>query len=96
MAMDFLGIPATSSPSERINSMAGRSFTAVWQSLSVFIETMCSRLWLDAHVLHIPTNRESAAAPQAAVHNIDDNQNDWLVLGGMREEKYGQRARLPA
>ena len=45
MAMDFLGTPATSTPSERVNSMAGREFTTARQSLStdIFIKTMCLR-----------------------------------------------------
>ena len=28
MAMDYLGTPATSTPSERVNSMPGREFTS--------------------------------------------------------------------
>ena len=45
MAADYLGTPATSTPSERVNSVAGCEFTAVRQSLSsfVFIQTMCLR-----------------------------------------------------
>jgi hypothetical protein len=44
MPADYLGTPATSTPSERVNSMAGHEFTAARQSLSssVFIQTMCS------------------------------------------------------
>ena len=34
MAMDYLGNPATLTPSERVNSMAGREFTTARQSLS--------------------------------------------------------------
>jgi hypothetical protein len=47
MAMDFRGTPATSMPSERMNSMTGgRDFTTARQSLSseIFIKTMCLRL----------------------------------------------------
>ena len=43
MAMDYLATPATSTPSERVNSMAGREFTSARQSLlsDIFVKTMC-------------------------------------------------------
>jgi hypothetical protein len=44
MAMDFRGTPATSMPSERVNSMTGGwEFTSARQSPSseIFIKTMC-------------------------------------------------------
>ncbi|BBN17194.1 hypothetical protein Mp_7g12680 [Marchantia polymorpha subsp. ruderalis] len=46
MAMDYLGTPATSTPSERVYSATGREFTCMRQSLpsSVFIMVMCLRL----------------------------------------------------
>ncbi len=63
MATDYLGTPATSTPSERVNSMAGREFTATRQSLSssVFIQTMCLRSWIDARVIKVPSNRAKVA-----------------------------------
>jgi hypothetical protein len=64
MAVDYLGTPATSTPSERVNSMAGREFTAARQSLSssVLIQTMCLRSWIDARVIKVPSNRAKVAA----------------------------------
>jgi hypothetical protein len=64
MAADYLGTPATSTPSERVNSMAGREFTAARQSLSssVFIQTMCLRSWIDAKVIKVLVNRAKVAA----------------------------------
>jgi hypothetical protein len=64
MAAYYLGTPATSTPSERVNSMAGREFTAVRQSLSssVFIQTMCLHSWIDARVIKVPSNRAKVAA----------------------------------
>jgi hypothetical protein len=43
MAMDYLGTPAPSTPSERVNGAAGRKFRSARQSLSSssFIQTMC-------------------------------------------------------
>ncbi|CAK9267976.1 unnamed protein product [Sphagnum jensenii] len=63
MAADYLGTPATSTPSKRVNSMAGREFTTVRQSLSssVFIQTMCLRSWIDARVIKVPSNRAKVA-----------------------------------
>jgi hypothetical protein len=45
MAADYLGTPATLTPSKHMNSVAGRKFTAARQSLSssMFIQTMCLR-----------------------------------------------------
>jgi hypothetical protein len=64
MAVDYLGTPATSTPSERVNSMAGREFTAAKQSLSssVFIQTMCLRSLIDARVIKVPSNRAKVVA----------------------------------
>ncbi len=58
MATDYLGTPATSMPSKRVNSMAGREFIAAKQSLSssVFIQTMCLHSWIDARVIKVPSN----------------------------------------
>ncbi|BBN16354.1 hypothetical protein Mp_7g05660 [Marchantia polymorpha subsp. ruderalis] len=50
MAMDYLGTPATSTPSKRVNNVA------------VFIMTMCLRSWMDAKILKVPANRAIAAA----------------------------------
>lgn len=62
MAMDYLGTPATSTPSERVNSMAGREFTTARQSLSsaIFVKTMCLRSWMKASVITIPSDRQKA------------------------------------
>ena len=90
MAMDFLGTPATSTPSERVNSMAGREFTTARQSLStdIFIKTMClRRSWMKAGVIKIPADRHKAASlkvrfPAAAidqmVSTIEDEQEQWV------------------
>ena len=62
MAMDYLGTPATSTPSERVNSSAGREFTSAHQSLSsaIFVKTMCLRSWMKAGVITIPSDRQKA------------------------------------
>jgi len=63
MAMDYHGMVTTSTPLEQVNSAAGREFTCARQSLllSVFIMTMCLRLWMNADILKVPTNRVRAA-----------------------------------
>lgn len=63
MAMNYLGTPATSTPSQRVNSVTGREFTSSRQSLSssVFIMTMCLRSWMDVEILKVPANRAIAA-----------------------------------
>ncbi len=63
MAMDYHGTPTTSTPSERVNSTAGREFTCTSQSLSllVFIMTMCLRSWMNADILIVSMNRAQAA-----------------------------------
>ena len=62
MAMDFLRTPATSAPSEQVNSMAGREFTTARQSLStdIFIKTMCLRSWMKAGIIKVPVDRQIA------------------------------------
>jgi hypothetical protein len=64
MAADYLSTSVTSTPSKRVNSMAGREFTATRQSLSssMFIQTMCLRSWIDARVIKVPSNRAKVAA----------------------------------
>jgi len=64
MAADYLGTPATSTPSERVNSMTGREFTAARQLLSsfLFIQTMCLRSWIDTRVIKVPSNQAKVAA----------------------------------
>jgi hypothetical protein len=54
--MEYLGTPATSNPSERVNSAAGREFTSARQSLasSIFNQTMCLRLQMDTGILKLP------------------------------------------
>ena len=90
MAMDYLGTPATSTPSERVNSMAGREFTAARQSLSsdIFIKTMCLRSWIKAGVVKIPPDRHKAfmsvtRLPAAGtidevVNAIEVEQQEWV------------------
>jgi hAT family C-terminal dimerisation region len=74
VAMDYLGTPATSTPSECVNSAVGRAFTSAWQSLSssIFIQTMCLRSWMDPGILKLPVNRAQAAADAAAVGTAQD------------------------
>lgn len=61
--MDCLGTLVTSTPSERVNSVAGREFTSMRQSLSssVFIMVMCLRSWMNAGILKVPVHRAAAA-----------------------------------
>jgi hypothetical protein len=62
MDLDYFGTPATSTPSERANSMTGWGFTTAHQSLSsdIFIKTMCLRSWMKAGVINIPPDRHKA------------------------------------
>jgi hAT family C-terminal dimerisation region len=62
MACDYFAIPATSTPCERVNSVAGREYSSTRQSLSaaVFIPAMCLRSWMKTRVLEFPSNRERA------------------------------------
>lgn len=71
MAMDYLGTPATSTPSERVNSMAGREFTSARQSLSseIFVKTMCLRSWMKAQVIKIPSDRQKAMMMGLTIQN---------------------------
>jgi hAT family C-terminal dimerisation region len=71
MAMDYLGTPATSTPSERVNSMAGREFSTVRQSPSsaIFVKTMCLRSWMKASVITIPSDRQKAMV-QSVVQDV--------------------------
>ena len=73
VAADYFGMPATLTPSERVNNVAGREFTAARQSLSpsVFIHTMCLRSWIDACVIKVPSNRAKATAEMEKV--LGDN-----------------------
>jgi hAT family C-terminal dimerisation region len=74
MAIDYSGIPATSTPSERVNSAAGSEFTSARQSLSslIFIQTMCLRSWMNTGILKLPVNRAQAAADAAAARAAQD------------------------
>jgi hypothetical protein len=69
-----MGTPATSTPSECVNSAVGREFTSAWQSLSssIFIQTMCLRSWMDAGILKLPMNRVQAAADAVAARTAQD------------------------
>jgi hypothetical protein len=62
-------------------------------SLSIFIQTMCLRSWMDAGILKLPVNRAQAAADaaaaraaqdtaladdlEAAIGQIDIERDDW-------------------
>jgi hypothetical protein len=80
MDIDVVGTPATSTPSERINSTAGRECTSARQSLShsVFIQTMFLRSWMDAGILTPPANRAQAAADAAAAARAEQDGADDL------------------
>ena len=69
MAANYLGTPAMSTPSKRVNGVAKREFMAVRQSLSssVFIQTMCLQSWIDACVIKISSNQAKAAAKMEKV-----------------------------
>ena len=63
MAMDYQATPATSTPSEQVNSMSGWEFTTAQQSLSssgIFIKTMCLLSWMKLDILKIPCDRQKA------------------------------------
>lgn len=89
MAMDYLGTPATSTPSERVNSDASREFTCMRQSLSssVFIMVMCLRSWMNAGILKVPVHRAVAATAilaegeekilKSIVQNLEEEQGGW-------------------
>jgi hypothetical protein len=91
MAMDYLGTPATSTPSERVNSMAGREFTSARQSLSsdIFVKTMCLRSWMKLGEIKIPHDRHRAMVAlastrppgesvDAVVSMIEVEQEEWV------------------
>ncbi len=94
MAMDYLATPATSTPSERVNSMSGREYTSARQSLSsdIFVKTMCLRSWMKLDTIKIPRDRQKAAmsglagssrpAPDesidAVVSMIEMEQEEWV------------------
>jgi hypothetical protein len=75
MAMDYHGMPTTSTPSEWVNSTTGREFTCTRQSLlsSVFIMTMCLLSWMNAGILKVPANRAQATAAlgQDSANNVE-------------------------
>jgi hypothetical protein len=93
MAMDYLAILATSMPCECANSVAGREFSVVRQSLSteVFVALMYLRFWITGATacLKVPKNRaESAKAKQMLsekrlqelairINVVEDDQDDW-------------------
>jgi hypothetical protein len=88
MAMDYHGMPTTSTPSEWVNSATSREFTCTKQSLSssVFIMTMCLRLWMNAGILKVSTNRAQAAAAlgqdntnnvESVVQELEEEHEDW-------------------
>jgi hypothetical protein len=58
IAMDYHATPATSTPSERVNSMSGWEFTSAQQSLSsdIFFKTLSLRSWMKLEILKIPCN----------------------------------------
>jgi hAT family C-terminal dimerisation region len=78
MAMDYLGTPATSTPSERVNSMAGREFTSARQSLSsaIFVKTMCLRSWMKEGIITIPADRQKALRETGQLHEVLGSPGD--------------------
>ncbi len=68
-------MPVTSTPSERVNSIAGREFTCTQQLLSssVFIMTMCMRSWMNAGILKVSANQAQATAAlgQGNANNVE-------------------------
>ncbi len=88
MAMDYHGTPATSTPSERVNSAAGHEFTCTRQSLSssMFIMTMCLRSWMNVGILKVPANRAQATAAlgqdgtnnvESVVQELEEEHEEW-------------------
>jgi hypothetical protein len=108
MAMDYHGTPATSTPSERVNSTAGREFTCTRQSLSssVFIMTMCLRSWMNVGILKVPANRAQATAAlgqdgannvESVVQELEEEQEDWdeeILDDGVVQMLHNQFANL--
>ncbi|CAM6015769.1 unnamed protein product [Sphagnum balticum] len=108
MAMDYHGTSATSMPSERVNSAAGREFTCTRQSLSssVFIMTMCLRSWMNAGILKVPVNRAQAAAAlgqdsannvESVIQELEEEQEDWdeeILDDGVVQMLHNQFANL--
>ncbi len=84
MAMDYHGTPVTVTPSEWVNSAAGREFTCTRQLLlsSVFIMTMCLHSWMNAGILKVPTNRAQATVALEQ----DDGNNVQSVVQELEEE----------
>ena len=93
MAMDYLATPATSTPSERVNSMSGREFTSARQSLSsdIFVKTMCLRSWMKLDIIKILCDRQKAVMSglgssrppadesiDAVVSMIEMEQEEWV------------------
>jgi hypothetical protein len=88
MAMDYHGMPATSTPSEWVNSATSHKFTCTRQLLSssMFIMTMCMRSWMNAGILKVPTNRAQAATAlgqdgannvESIVQELEEEQEEW-------------------
>ncbi len=88
MAMDYHGTPTTSTPSKRVNNVAGHEFTCTRQLLSssVFIMTMCLCLWMNASILKVPANRaqamvalrqDGASNVESVVHELEEEHEDW-------------------
>ncbi len=85
--MDYHGTSTTLTPSEQVNSTAGREFTCTRQSLSssVFIMPMCLRSWMNADILKVSTNRAQAAVALRQ----DDANNVESVIQELKEEQEG-------
>ena len=81
MAMDYLATPATSTPSERVNSMAGREFSSARQSLpsDIFVKTVCLRSWMKLDIIKIPRDRQRAAVGVISAHPAPDESVDAVV-----------------
>jgi hypothetical protein len=85
MAMDFLDTPATSTPSERVNSMGGWEFTTARQLLlsEIVIKTMCLRSWMKARVIKLPNDCqlvEQTQRPNHAASSVDVSTNTAISI----------------
>ena len=72
MAMDYLGVPATSTPCERVNSATSREFTTQRQSLSThhFVASMCLKSWQLSTCIAIPAKCYNATKALKATDKV--------------------------
>lgn len=82
MDMDYLGTPATSTPSESYNSTARRKIKSTRQSLSSsFVHmTMCVRYWTRASILNVSLNRQAAVSEASPSQRTDPSEDEMTVV----------------